>query len=345
MKRRGLYGILLLSVLVAGVLPAAEPGDSAARRKQSQAAMGAGNYKDAYEGFRKLVLDCQDDPRLAGNDLAAAIQCLGKLNREEEIDALVEDAVKIHQDNWRLPYNAAECYSHADHSGWVLAGKFYRSGYRKDGQWVYCDDRDRVRTLQLMTEALPLALKDKNRAEVSDYLFAFATMLLGSRRDTDAWRLQYLTELNILPDYGDRHRPDDHGGIRSASTASRSSIRSPRRSNQRRMTASDGAGASKRRPRSVPKNATGRGWSSRNSCRNNSAWRRSARREMMTWTRWPVPMTTRSAPWTKTKPSLGSPRASSVSSCPTSLTSSRFIGTLRKATPGATPRGPASVRT
>ena len=132
MKRRGLYGILLLSVLVAGVLPAAEPGDSAARRKQSQAAMGAGNYKDAYEGFRKLVLDCQDDPRLAGNDLAAAIQCLGKLNREEEIDALVEYAVKIHQDNWRLLQRAAKVYCvDAYNSGCIVAGKFYRGGYRK----------------------------------------------------------------------------------------------------------------------------------------------------------------------------------------------------------------------
>ena len=50
-----------------------------------------GNFKDAYEGFRKLALDPQNDPRLVGDDLNMAVQCLQQLNRVDEIDALLED--------------------------------------------------------------------------------------------------------------------------------------------------------------------------------------------------------------------------------------------------------------
>ena len=199
---------LLLWALAAGSLPAAEPGDSALRRKQSHAAMEAGNYKDAYQGFRRLVLDRRDDPPLAADDLAAATGCLERLNRDDEIDVLVEDAVKTHPGNWRLLRCAAGDYWDAHHTGSIVAGKFYRYGYHRDGRWVDAEDRDRVRALQLMVQALPLALNDGNRTEVGEYLLAFAGMLRGGRHSAAAWRLQYLTELNFLPDYEDWSRGD-----------------------------------------------------------------------------------------------------------------------------------------
>ena len=36
-------------------------------------------------------------------------------------------------------------------------------------------ERDRVRALQLMVQAMPLALKDENHAEVGDYLHRWPT--------------------------------------------------------------------------------------------------------------------------------------------------------------------------
>ena len=81
---------------------AAEPSDQGGLRKQMQLAHSQGNYKDAYEGFRKLALDPQDDPRQVGNDLNMAVQCLQHLNRIDEIDAFCEEVIEVHKDNWRL---------------------------------------------------------------------------------------------------------------------------------------------------------------------------------------------------------------------------------------------------
>ena len=81
---------------------AAAPAGDEQLRKQAQENYNQGNFKDAYEGFRKLALDPQNDPRLVDKDLSMAVQCLQRLNRVDEIDALLEDAVRVHEANWRL---------------------------------------------------------------------------------------------------------------------------------------------------------------------------------------------------------------------------------------------------
>jgi hypothetical protein len=172
-------------------------------RKQMNETFRQGNFKDAYEGFCKLVLDPQNDPRLVGDDLNMAVQCLQRLNRVDEIDALLEDAVKVHKENWRLLWRAAENYMNVDHHGFIVAGKFYRGNKRGGGKVVNALERDRIRALQLMTQGMPLALKDENHGEVGDYLLALGNMLLNNRGYSESWRLQYLTDLSVLPDYED----------------------------------------------------------------------------------------------------------------------------------------------
>ena len=83
-----------------------------------------------------------------------------------------------------------------------MAGKFYRGGHRGgDGRWVNASARDRVRALQLMMQALPNARKDDDHAKVAGYLLAWADMLLNNRGYQESWRLQYKTDLAVLPDY------------------------------------------------------------------------------------------------------------------------------------------------
>ncbi len=171
------------------------------QRRQMHNNFRQGNFKDAYEGFRKLVLDPNDDPRQVGGDLDKAIQCLQRLNRVDEIDALLEDAVKIHEDNWRLLYSAATRYMNIPHHGFIVAGEFQRGNKRGGGKAVNAAERDRVRALQLMVQAMPLAMKDEDHGEVGNYLSALANMLLNNRGYGEAWRLQYLTDLSVLPDY------------------------------------------------------------------------------------------------------------------------------------------------
>ena len=160
-----------------------------------------GNYKEAYEGFRGLALDPKDDVRQAGEDLRMAVQCLQQLNRVDETDAMIEAAVAIHKNNWRLLWAAARQYMELPHHGFLIAGKFQRGDHRGGGQVVNASDRDRVRALQLMAQALPLAKQEPNHAEVGDFLLSLADILLNNNGFAESWRLQYLTNLDQLPDY------------------------------------------------------------------------------------------------------------------------------------------------
>ena len=69
--------VRVLSVLVAVAavtwLFAAQPSQQAQRDKLHKT-MQAGNWKDAYDGLRKLALDPKDDPAKVGDDLTRAIQ-------------------------------------------------------------------------------------------------------------------------------------------------------------------------------------------------------------------------------------------------------------------------------
>ncbi|MCD4726128.1 MAG: hypothetical protein K8R46_00560 [Pirellulales bacterium] len=193
-------GVMTAAVGTFSVSAAPAP-DQQEQRSQMQKNFQQGNFKDAYEGFRKLVLDPNDAPRQVGGDLNMAIKCLQRLNRANEIDALLEDAVKIHKDNWRLLYGAATQYMNIRHHGFIVAGEFQRGRKRGGGKAVNTAERDRVRALQLMVQAMPLAMKDDNHGEVGNYLSALANMLLNNRGYGEAWRLQYLTDLSVLPDY------------------------------------------------------------------------------------------------------------------------------------------------
>src|SRR5688572_10648074 len=78
-----------------------EPQALTDQRKDSEAKMQQGNFKEAYDGFRKLILDPADEPKLVARDLSHAVQCLRNLGRVDEIDEVLESALKVHEKNWR----------------------------------------------------------------------------------------------------------------------------------------------------------------------------------------------------------------------------------------------------
>jgi uncharacterized protein YfaS (alpha-2-macroglobulin family) len=188
--------------LVASVwLLAADQPPSQAQRDNFQKAFSSGNFKVAYDGFRKLALDPADDKSLVAGDLQMAIAALQQLGRVDEIDEFREAVIDVHKQNWWLLDAAAQSYLNTDHHGFIVAGKFYRGGRRGGGKYVSAAQRDRVRALQLSNAALPLAVKDDNRAEVARFLLRFASTVLSGGGYYEAWRLQALTDLAQLPDY------------------------------------------------------------------------------------------------------------------------------------------------
>jgi len=190
------FALLALSVWLSAEEPVTQ-----AQRDNFQKAFTSGNYKVAYEGFRKLALDANDDKMRVAGDLQIAISALQQLGRVNEIDDFREEVIGKHKGNWRLLAAAAQSYVTTDHQGFIVAGKFLRGGRRGGGHYANAMQRDRVRALQLMQAAMPLAIKDDDRGAVGQFLLRFANNLLTGAGYFEAWRLQTLTDLGQLPDY------------------------------------------------------------------------------------------------------------------------------------------------
>jgi uncharacterized protein YfaS (alpha-2-macroglobulin family) len=178
------------------------PQDTEDLRRSARKEYKDGNYKDALKLYEKLLVRKDAKPGMVGNDLNMAINCLVNLNRRNETDDLREIAIEHHKDNWQLLWAAARSYQHADHSGYIIAGRFERGSHRGGGKYANALDRDRVRALQLMVQAMKIAEGDKNSVSVAGFYQSFAGMWLLNRYNNQAsWELQALTDLGTLPDY------------------------------------------------------------------------------------------------------------------------------------------------
>jgi alpha-2-macroglobulin len=193
-----------LSLVAAADAPAAKERQKAAKLQRD------GNYKDAYEIFRKLALDPRDEADKVGGDLEHGVKCLQDLDREDETDEFRETVIKTHAENWRLLWAAARSLFDDRHYGYIVAGEFKRGEHRGGGREVNAFERDRVRMLQLMDAALEKIAGERDMNALCDFHLAHARMLLGWRESAESRRLQYLTDLAKLPDYDDGFY--SHGG-------------------------------------------------------------------------------------------------------------------------------------
>jgi uncharacterized protein YfaS (alpha-2-macroglobulin family) len=190
-------------VLGSGLWISAQEPNPSQRRERAIKAMQAGNIKNAYEDFRKLALDPKGDALKVGTDLVQGLQCLQQLGRQNEMDEFREGVIAAHAKNWRLLSEAAKTYNQGnfEHYGYIVAGKFERGNHRGGGRFVQSFDRDRVRALQLMDQALALTKADNDKIAVANFHRLYADMLLSGDQGNNAWRLQFLSDLSKLPDY------------------------------------------------------------------------------------------------------------------------------------------------
>lgn len=174
-------------------------------QKAAEKLLGEGNYRDAYQMFQKLLFDkkyADVKPDYAAC-LAKGVLCLRSLNQLEKFDGFIEEAVKTYSTDWRLLAAAGEEYTGIPHYGFRIAGKFERGEHRGGGVAVMSFERDRTRALQLFVQAMPLLQKDAkadNNAR-REFFHDFAAAIGLGRTDSESWRLQYLTDLDTLPDY------------------------------------------------------------------------------------------------------------------------------------------------
>ncbi len=187
-------------------------------RADANNAIKAGNFKDAYEnGFSKLAVDANDDPAKVSDDLTGGINCLRNLGRADEVDGFREAVISSHGGNWRLLQTAAQTYLSGENYGFIVAGKFYRGNHRgNDGKQVMTMERDRIRALQLMQQAMPLLANKADKGATGQFYLNFSEFLLDNRFGNGAWRLQYLSDLSKLPDYEEGYRYYNGGNSRGA---------------------------------------------------------------------------------------------------------------------------------
>ena len=203
-------GCTLLAMGVVLGQPTAGPGE----RERLEKLFKAGNFKDAYDGYRALALDAKNKSDTIRTDFERAIHCLVQLGRIDEVDAFREAVIALHQDNWRLlEAAAASCLDDTQHFGTMIAGKFHRGGNRGGGRSVGSYERDRSRSLQLLTQGLELVRTEPNRAATCEFYLTFARVLMGRREAGNSWRLQSLTPLDVLADYDEARHGDPFAPI------------------------------------------------------------------------------------------------------------------------------------
>lgn len=181
--------------------PSIEPTRSAAQKLQKD-----GNFKEALAEFRKLVLEADGHHGSAlADDLSAAIQCMNRLGQQAKAEALIEDAVKRHSDDWQLQWRAATLVQSLPHYGTIIDGEYQR-GQHGAGQYVNTMERDRVRALQFFENAIALAEAAnaaQSAADEYENMFRSLASLLEMNQGGGAWRLQILTDTSVVPDHDD----------------------------------------------------------------------------------------------------------------------------------------------
>ncbi|MDA3961264.1 MAG: MG2 domain-containing protein, partial [Planctomycetota bacterium] len=180
---------LFLMVFVAAVSAA----DVASVYRQAEEAQRAGNWADAFGLYEKVVLELDAADKHLAPALRGAADCLHRLQRDKELDALLEAAVVRHPASFELLRAAAQRYEQAQHWGFIISGQFERGHHRGGGKQASAQDRDRARALQLMQQAAAL-----EGQHPSSFWLAYAQLW---RSGQALWRLQALTDVSVLPDY------------------------------------------------------------------------------------------------------------------------------------------------
>ncbi len=205
-----LYLILFALVLTGSALQSQPTQSPAELRGKAETLAKDGNWKEALEVSR-VILETVDDGE-SGKDLMTSLRYLRELRQIADADELIESAVSRHAENWALLREAAKSYQQLQHSGFLLDGEFRRGYNRGGGTYVGCMGRDRVRSTQLVLQALDHVDKNDRGAISNLYSELAGYLAMGRTGPQRVWALGVLTPLAELPDYGDEERLSSGAG-------------------------------------------------------------------------------------------------------------------------------------
>ncbi|MEE2676106.1 MAG: MG2 domain-containing protein [Planctomycetota bacterium] len=190
------------------VIADSSDGISAEVRNEAKKLYDDGNYKEAYEAYIKIATDPKAGGQPLVRDLSVLYQCIQRMRYYSQWENLIEKVIAAHSNDWRVLQAVAGQYRSAPKYGIIIDNKFQRAPQRMSGAARNSQERDRIRSLQLLNQAMPLALQDSNKSDTSKFLVQFAQ---AWQNHQGAWRLQTLTNLDELPDYGDGYGSGNGG--------------------------------------------------------------------------------------------------------------------------------------
>ncbi|RCS54930.1 alpha-2-macroglobulin [Bremerella cremea] len=169
--------------------------------KQMETLAQQGNFKEAYQAAEKIYFSSQQDPQALALNLRIPVQCLQRLGRYADVDAFLEKTAKAQKDHWQVLAAVAKQYTSLDHWGSINDNQFERGQSRGGGKRVNSFQRDRVRALQLYVAAMQLAQQQQADTAMADLYLEVSHFFLYDNFGRGSWQLQYLTDIDELPDY------------------------------------------------------------------------------------------------------------------------------------------------
>ena len=152
------------------------------------------NYKDAFYLYKQILFGGQGIPAMYLN----AVLSLKKAGLVNEFDGFFAAVAEKYGKKPEMAIALARSKMQIANYGYIIAGQFVRGNHRGGGDRVSCLERDRVEALRLLTGVLSLAVKSDCSGEFYKLL---SDLMIWDRQNEQAWKLQYLTALNELPDY------------------------------------------------------------------------------------------------------------------------------------------------
>ncbi len=191
------------------------PGGRGGNGRGRPGAVEDGNFKVALELVTAQLRNPAVVPGDAEKLLRTAVESLQRLDRLFEIDALREELAQLHADKWEVQLALARSLSMHPSEGSIVSGEFRRGQYPQGGEYarfVTSAERDRVRQMQLLSAALAGAERNNAGAGPVVVLQDLARSVQRDRSGNSAWKLQSLTDLKTMPDFGEGNRWGRWGG-------------------------------------------------------------------------------------------------------------------------------------
>ncbi len=193
---------LLLSFCIAGGVIAAQPENAdmteafAAAEKIQQ----NGNVRDAFELYKKLFAEAPEGLPGIGTYYSNAVDCLIKAGNIDIFDSFTATILEKHGNNPAILHAVAVAFMKITHDGFLIGGQFIRGYSNGGGESVSAFERDRVSALRLLLKAINISAQSKS-PEKGQFYTALSQALMAGRSNNNSFKLQYLTDISVLPPY------------------------------------------------------------------------------------------------------------------------------------------------